>query len=40
MTKWRGLASQRSREIAELQADPELAAEYLKAAMAALDSAN
>jgi len=37
MTKLKGVVSHHEREVAELRADRELAVEYLKAAMAALD---
>jgi probable addiction module antidote protein len=38
MTKLKNVISHHEREVAELRADRELAVEYLKAAMAALDS--
>jgi probable addiction module antidote protein len=38
MTKPKGAVSHHEREVAELRADRELALEYLKAAMAALDN--
>ena len=38
MTKFKGAISHHDREVAELRADRELAVEYLKAAMADLDS--
>jgi probable addiction module antidote protein len=38
MTKLKGVVSHHEREVAELRADRELAVEYLKAAMAALDT--
>jgi DNA-binding phage protein len=38
MTKLKGLVSHHDREVAELRGDRGLAVEYLKAAMASLDS--
>jgi probable addiction module antidote protein len=38
MTRLTGVVSHHEREVAELRADRELAVEYLKAAMAALDN--
>jgi probable addiction module antidote protein len=38
MTKLKGVVSHHEREVAELRADRALAVEYLRAAMAALDS--
>ncbi len=38
MTKLESAVSHHEREVAELRADPELAVEYLKAAMAELES--
>jgi probable addiction module antidote protein len=38
MTKLKGVVSHHEREVAELRGDRALAVEYLKAAMAALDS--
>jgi len=40
MTDLKGAVSHREREIAELRADKELAVEYLRAAMEALDDPN
>lgn len=37
MRKLKGVVSHHEREVAELRADPELAVEYLKAAMMSLD---
>jgi probable addiction module antidote protein len=39
MNRLKGVGSHHDRDVAELQSDPELAVEYLKAAMAALDDA-
>jgi probable addiction module antidote protein len=38
MSKLKGVVSHHERELAELRADPELAVEYLKAAMESLDN--
>jgi probable addiction module antidote protein len=40
MTSMKGAVSHHEREVAELRADRELAVQYLKAAMAALDDPN
>src|SRR6185312_16880016 len=40
MTSMKGAVSHHEREVAELRADRELAVQYLKAAMAALDDLN
>jgi probable addiction module antidote protein len=40
MTSMKGVVSHHEREVAELRADRELAVQYLKAAMAALDDPN
>jgi probable addiction module antidote protein len=40
MTSMKGVVSHHEREVAELSADRELAVQYLKAAMAALDDPN